>query len=103
MYPDPEEINCLNEFHSLKYQRNMDGVALRDRILDDLSGRAHAWRPQCFNRNEAVEMQWVPQLVRVPEFLIVGIHHNGSKLPIERKLRFDLDGHAQILLLRGVI
>ncbi|KAJ6549529.1 hypothetical protein DFH09DRAFT_926103 [Mycena vulgaris] len=48
-------------------------------------------------------MQWVPRLLRVPDLLIVGIGQNGSKLPIERRLRFDLNGNTQILLLRGII
>ncbi|KAJ7732407.1 hypothetical protein B0H16DRAFT_1328780 [Mycena metata] len=48
-------------------------------------------------------MYWSPQLQRVPELLIVGIQSPGSYLPIHHKLRFDVNGRASVLLLRGII
>ncbi|KAJ6549428.1 hypothetical protein DFH09DRAFT_1502328 [Mycena vulgaris] len=73
------------------------------RIMNDLSGRAHTICSDCLTRNEVSEMQWVPRLQRVLDLLIVGIQQIGSHLPIEHKLRFDLEGTTRILLLRGVI
>ncbi|KAJ7712764.1 hypothetical protein B0H16DRAFT_1342028 [Mycena metata] len=99
MHTDQVEKQCFNEFHSLKYEQNIDGMHLKDRLWRDLSGRTHTLCPQC----RVNEMQWSPQLQRVPDLLIVGIQSPGSYLPIDPKLRFDIDGHTHIFLLRGII
>ncbi|KAJ7112340.1 hypothetical protein C8R44DRAFT_632156 [Mycena epipterygia] len=103
LYVDPEEVECLNEFHCLKYQQNVDGVMLKERIFNDLSGLSGTWCPECRCENEAIEMQLVPRLHRLPDLFIVSIQQNGSNFPIEHKLHFDLNGNTRVLLLRGVI